>query len=56
MPCQSPFCRTPCSRLRAEGHPIDDATLAVTTPLLREHLNPFGRYDFDLGRPAPAPR
>jgi TnpA family transposase len=38
------------AHLRAEGHPIDDATLALTTPLLRKHLNPFGRYHFDLER------
>jgi hypothetical protein len=37
-------------RLRAEGHVIDDATLAQTTPLMRNHLNPFGRYHFDLDR------
>jgi len=37
-------------RLRAEGHVIDDATLALTTPLMRRHLNPFGRYHFDLDR------
>lgn len=37
-------------QLRAEGHVIDDATLAQTTPLMRKHLNPFGRYHFDLDR------
>jgi len=37
-------------QLRAEGQAIDDATLALTTPLLRKHLNPFGRYHFDLER------
>jgi hypothetical protein len=36
--------------LRAEGHQIDDATLALTVPLMRKHLNPFGRYHFDLRR------
>ena len=36
--------------MRTEGHPIDDATLAMTTPLMRKHLNPFGRYHFDLER------
>ncbi len=39
-------------QLRAEGHVIDDviddATLSQTTPLMRKHLNPFGRYHFDL--------
>jgi hypothetical protein len=38
------------AQLRAEGHAIDDATLAVTTPLMGTHLNPFGRYQFDLAR------
>ena len=38
------------AQLRAEGQTIEDATLAVTTPLLRKHLNPFGRYQFDLER------
>ena len=37
-------------QLRAEGHVIDDTTLSLTTPLLRKHLNPFGRYHFDLER------
>jgi len=37
-------------QLRAEGHVIDDATLAQTTPLMRKHLNPFGRYHFNLDR------
>ncbi len=37
-------------QLRAEGQGLDDTTLALTTPLLRKHLNPFGRYHFDLER------
>ena len=37
-------------QLRAEGYVIDDATLALTTPLMHKHLNPFGRYQFDLAR------
>ncbi|MBV9171866.1 MAG: Tn3 family transposase [Chloroflexi bacterium] len=37
-------------RLSAEGHVIDEAMLAHTTPLLRKHLNPFGHYHFDLDR------
>jgi TnpA family transposase len=36
--------------LRAEGHEIDDATLSLTTPLVRKHINPFGKYYFDLNR------
>jgi Tn3 transposase DDE domain len=38
------------AQLRAEGHAVEEATLALTTPLLRKHLNPFGRYHFDLRR------
>lgn len=37
-------------QLRAEGHVIDDTTLAQTSPLTSKHLNPFGRYHFDLDR------
>lgn len=37
-------------QLRAEGHDLPDEVLALTTPLMRKHLNPFGRYHFDLGR------
>ena len=37
-------------QLRADGHEIDDETLSHVTPLLRKHINPFGRYHFDLDR------
>ena len=37
-------------QLRVEGHEIDDETLSHVTPLLRRHINPFGRYHFDLDR------
>ncbi len=37
-------------QLRAECHVIDATMLAQTTPLIRKHLNPFGRYHFDLDR------
>jgi len=37
-------------QLRSEGVTIDDATLLLTTPLMRKHLNPFGRYHLDLKR------
>ena len=30
-------------QLRAEGQRCDDELLSLTTPLLRRHLNPFGR-------------
>lgn len=36
--------------LCAEGQQIEDETLSHFTPLLRKHINPFGRYDFDLNR------
>jgi TnpA family transposase len=38
------------TQLRAEGHQIDDETLSHVTPLVRRHINPFGRYHFDLDR------
>jgi integrase/recombinase XerD len=37
-------------QLRAEGQRCDDELLSLTAPLLRRHLNPFGRYYFDLVR------
>jgi hypothetical protein len=37
-------------QLRADGQEIDDETLSHVTPLLRKHINPFGRYHFDLDR------
>jgi TnpA family transposase len=38
------------AQLRAEGHQIADETLSHVTPLVRRHINPFGRYHFDLDR------
>src|SRR4029077_17133919 len=38
------------NQLRAEGKNRDDHILSLTTPLMRKHLNPFGRYYFDLNR------
>jgi TnpA family transposase len=38
------------SQLRGEGQQIEDETLSHVTPLLRKHINPFGRYYFDLNR------
>lgn len=38
------------AKLRSEGHELPDEVLALTTPLLRKHINPFGRYHFDLSR------
>lgn len=37
-------------QLRAEGHTINEETLSQTTPLHRKHINPFGRYHFDVTR------
>jgi len=37
-------------RLRAEGHGVDERDLAQLFPLMRKHLNPFGRYHFNLDR------
>jgi TnpA family transposase len=38
------------AQLRTEGHVIDDDILSQTTPLLRKHINPFGRYHFETDR------
>ena len=38
------------AQLRTEGHQIADETLSHVTPLMRKHINPFGRYHFDLTR------
>ncbi len=35
-------------QLRAEGHLILDDELALTSPLVWRHINPYGRYHFDL--------
>jgi hypothetical protein len=37
---------TPCEARQGR----DDELLSLTTPLLRRHINPFGRYHFDLDR------
>jgi hypothetical protein len=34
--------------LRAEGHAITDETLGHLSPALSEHINPYGKYQFDL--------
>ena len=38
------------SSLARRRHQIDDETLSHVTPLVRRHINPFGRYHFDLNR------
>lgn len=35
-------------QLRAECHIISDEDLALTSDLVRRHINPHGRYHFDL--------
>jgi Tn3 transposase DDE domain len=36
--------------LRTERHQIEEETLSHVTPLMRKHINPFGRYHFELSR------
>lgn len=36
--------------LRNGGMTIEDTALARTSPLLRKHINPFGRYHFNMAR------
>lgn len=36
--------------LHAEGSVLDEATLALTTPLFHKSINPYGRYHFDGDR------
>jgi Tn3 transposase DDE domain len=38
------------ANIRAEGYDLTDKALALATPLLRKHVNPFGRYSFDVNR------
>jgi len=37
-------------QLRMQGNVISDSDLALTSPLVRRHINPYGRYHFDLTR------
>ena len=37
-------------QLRAEGQVSDDNILGLTIPWFRKHVNPFGKYPFDLER------
>ena len=37
-------------QLRQEGHVVRDEDLSHCTPLPHRHLNPFGRYHFDVSR------
>jgi len=38
------------AKLRAEGLQITDAILSHITPLIWKHINPFGRYNFNIDR------
>ena len=38
--------------LRAEGHVITDETLGHLSPALYDHINPYGKYQFDLAAAA----
>jgi TnpA family transposase len=40
-------------RLTRRGHVITDEDLAMVSPLLWKHVNPFGRYDINPDRMAP---
>jgi len=35
-------------QLRAEGYPIDDADVAHLSPARYEHINPYGKYPFNI--------
>jgi hypothetical protein len=35
-------------RLRADGHPVQDADLAHLSPCPYEHINPYGEYAFEV--------
>jgi TnpA family transposase len=37
-------------QLRTEGHVVDEQDLRQISPLLRKHINSFGRYHFNLDR------
>jgi TnpA family transposase len=36
-------------RLRIDGHAVQDADLAHVSPCRFEHINPYGKYAFDVG-------
>jgi TnpA family transposase len=36
------------SRLRIDGHPVQDADLAHLSPCRYEHINPYGKYAFEV--------
>ena len=36
--------------LRKEGHCIDDADIEHLSPLRFEHINPYGKYGFEMSK------
>jgi hypothetical protein len=35
-------------RLRIDGHPVQDVDLTRLSPCRYEHINPYGKYAFDV--------
>ena len=35
-------------RLRIDGHPVQDSDLAYLSPCRYEHINPYGKYTFEV--------
>lgn len=35
--------------LKAEGYPVTDEEVAHLSPARYEHINPYGRYSFEVG-------
>jgi hypothetical protein len=36
-------------QIRREGHPVRDSDLAHLSPCRYEHINPYGKYAFEVG-------
>jgi hypothetical protein len=37
-------------RLRIEGHPVQESDLAHLSPCRYEHINPYGKYAFEMSQ------
>jgi Tn3 transposase DDE domain len=37
-------------QLRREGHPVQVPDLAYLSPCRYEHINPYGKYDFEVSK------
>lgn len=37
-------------QLKQEGHPIEDEDVAHLSPARFEHVNPYGKYYFDIAK------